>query len=230
MLFSRRAAIKGMLVTTVGAVTGAATYGVTFERHRIGVTHASLSISGLPPALDGLRTGFLTDVHHSRTVPAADLTHAVNLVMAQHPDLVVLDGDYVSFANRACGSGRGAAGSPRRGFLECLVPNGVFILNVANVKGRAPRLEEDTALICREAGLVAESSFKLAMAVAVGTQHLDSTERQVFIDGIRYRYEPVVAWKKRRTSRPNFTPTSAPEKCSCNDRVQRSHRPLTRQA
>ncbi len=101
MLLSRRAAIKGMLVTTAGAVTGAATYGVAFERHQIGVTHASLPISGLPPALDGLRIGFLTDVHHSRTVPAGDVTHAVNLVMAEHPDLVVLGGDYVSFAERA---------------------------------------------------------------------------------------------------------------------------------
>ena len=100
MLISRRAAIKGMLVTTAGAVTGAATYGVAFERHRIGVTHASLPISGLPPALDGLRIGFLTDVHHSRAVPAGDVTHAVNLVMAQHPDLVVLGGDYVTFGDR----------------------------------------------------------------------------------------------------------------------------------
>ncbi len=99
MLISRRAAIKGMLVTTAGAVT--ATYGVAFERHQIGVTRASLSISGLPPALDGLRIGLLTDVHHSRTVPAGDVTHAVNLPMAQHPDLIVLGGDYVSFGDRA---------------------------------------------------------------------------------------------------------------------------------
>jgi len=86
------------------------------------------------------------------------------------------------------------------GVSECLVPNGVFILNVANVRGRVPCLEEDTALICREAGLVEESSYKLAMAVAVGTQHLDSTERQLFIDGVRYRYEPVVVWKKRKSA------------------------------
>jgi hypothetical protein len=83
------------------------------------------------------------------------------------------------------------------GVAQCLVPNGVFILNVANVKGRAPRLEEDAALICREAGLVEESTFKLAMAVAVGTQHLGVTDgHQVFIDGRRYRYEPVVVWRK----------------------------------
>ena len=65
MLLTRRAAIKGLLVTGIGAVTGAATYGVGFERHRIGVTEAALPVSGLPPALDGLRIGLLTDVHHS---------------------------------------------------------------------------------------------------------------------------------------------------------------------
>ena len=101
MLLSRRAAIKGMFVTTIGAVTGAATYGVAFERHQIGLTHASLPVSGLPPALDGLRIGFLTDVHHSQTVPASDVTHAVELVMAQRPDLIVLGGDYVTFGDRA---------------------------------------------------------------------------------------------------------------------------------
>jgi len=101
MLLSRRTAIKGMLVTTVGAVTGAATYGVAFERHQIGVTHATLPVSGLPPGLDGLRIGLLTDVHHSQTVPASDVTHAVELVMAQRPDLIILGGDYVTFADRA---------------------------------------------------------------------------------------------------------------------------------
>jgi hypothetical protein len=84
------------------------------------------------------------------------------------------------------------------GVAECLAPNGVFILNVVNVKGRVPCLEEDTALICREAGLVEASSFKLAMAVAV------ATERQVFIDGIRYRYEPVVAWRKSTSRVPRI--------------------------
>ena len=100
MLLSRRAAIKGMLVTTAGAVAGAATYGVAFERHQIGVTHATLPVAGLPQVLDGLRIGLLTDVHHSMTVPAADVTRAVGLVMAQRPDLIVLGGDYVTFGDR----------------------------------------------------------------------------------------------------------------------------------
>jgi predicted MPP superfamily phosphohydrolase len=101
MLLTRRAAIKGLLVTGIGAVTGATAYGVAFERHQIGVTAAALPVSGLPPPLDGLRIGLLTDVHHSQMVPAEDVTHAVNLLMAQRPDLIVLGGDYVTFGNRA---------------------------------------------------------------------------------------------------------------------------------
>lgn len=101
MLLSRRAAIKGLLAVGVGTVTGATAYGVGYERHRIGITEAALPVSGLPPALDGLRIGFLTDIHHSRTVPADDVAHAVQLVMAQRPDLIVLGGDYVTFGDRA---------------------------------------------------------------------------------------------------------------------------------
>ena len=100
MLLSRRAAIKGMLVTTAGAVTGAVTYGVAFERHQIGLTDATLPVRGLPGALDGLRIGLLTDIHHSRAVPAGDVIRAVELMMAQRPDLIVLGGDYVTFGDR----------------------------------------------------------------------------------------------------------------------------------
>jgi predicted MPP superfamily phosphohydrolase len=101
MLLSRRAALKGVLATAVGAVAGAGAYGVAYERHRVRLTRTDLPVSGLPPPLDGLRVGFLTDVHHSALVPADDVTHAVRLVLAERPDLIVLGGDYVSFAQRA---------------------------------------------------------------------------------------------------------------------------------
>ena len=101
MLLSRRVVIKGLLATTVGTITGAATYGVAYERHQLGITHASLPVSGLPPLLDGLRIAFLTDIHHSQTVPASDVTRAVQLALEAHPDLVILGGDYVTFGDRA---------------------------------------------------------------------------------------------------------------------------------
>ena len=101
MAITRRAALKGVLATAIGAVTGTATYGVAYERHHVGVTRASLDVSGLPPALEGLRIALLTDVHHSRLVGADDVTKAVDLVLAQRPDLIVLGGDYVTFGDRA---------------------------------------------------------------------------------------------------------------------------------
>ena len=101
MVISRRAAIKGMVVTTVGAVAGAGTYGVAYERHHIGVTEAILPVSHLPPGFDGIRIGFLTDIHHSTLVPAEDVIRAVQLVNAAKPDLIVLGGDYVTFGDRA---------------------------------------------------------------------------------------------------------------------------------
>jgi hypothetical protein len=100
MAITRRAALKGVLATTVGALTGTGVYGVAYERHDIVVTDARLPVSGLAPALDGLRIGLLTDVHHSRMVPARDVRRAVELLMAARPDLIVLGGDYVTWGER----------------------------------------------------------------------------------------------------------------------------------
>ena len=101
MRLTRRAALKGVLAATVGAVTGTATYGVAFERHRLGITQATLPVSGLPAALEGLRIALLTDIHHSPLVPADDVERAVQLALAQRPDMIVLGGDYVTLADRA---------------------------------------------------------------------------------------------------------------------------------
>src|SRR5688500_15000944 len=100
MRLTRRAALKGVLAATVGAVTGTATYGVAYERHRLGVTRATLPVSGLPAALEGLRIALLTDIHHSPLVGADDVQQAVALALAQRPDLIVLGGDYVTLGNR----------------------------------------------------------------------------------------------------------------------------------
>jgi predicted MPP superfamily phosphohydrolase len=100
MTITRRAAIKSVLATAIGGFTGAATYGVAYERHRVGVTEADLAVSGLPPALDGLRIGLLTDIHHSSIVPAHDVSQAVELMSSTKPDLIVLGGDYVTYGDR----------------------------------------------------------------------------------------------------------------------------------
>jgi predicted MPP superfamily phosphohydrolase len=100
MAISRRAAIKTVLATAVGSAVAGVTYGTAVERHRIGMTSATLPMSGLPPALDGLRIGLITDIHHSRLVPADDVVQALELAMSARPDLIVLGGDYVTWGDR----------------------------------------------------------------------------------------------------------------------------------
>jgi len=97
---TRRAAIKGVTAVAVGSVTGAGVYGYLHERRALGLTRATLPVSGLPPALDGLRVGLLTDLHRSRVVSHEMAVAAVDRLMQERPDLVVLGGDYVTFADR----------------------------------------------------------------------------------------------------------------------------------
>jgi predicted MPP superfamily phosphohydrolase len=122
MTMTRRAALKGVLATAVGGFAGAATYGVAYERHRLGVTEADLAVSGLPPPLDGLRIGLLTDIHHSGIVPADDVSHAVELMSSTKPDLIVLGGDYVTYGDRDFVEPVAELVSPLR------APNGVFAI------------------------------------------------------------------------------------------------------
>jgi predicted MPP superfamily phosphohydrolase len=119
---TRRAALKGALATAIGGLTGAVSYGVAYERHRLGVTEATMPVSGLPPALDGLRVALLTDIHHSALVPAEDVARAVELTLSTNPDLVVLGGDYVTFGDRRFVEPVAELLAPLR------APNGVFAI------------------------------------------------------------------------------------------------------
>ena len=65
MGISRRGAIKAAVATAIGLGTGTIAYGIAYERHHIRRIDLDLHVTGLPAALDGLRIGLITDVHHS---------------------------------------------------------------------------------------------------------------------------------------------------------------------
>jgi uncharacterized protein len=100
MAVTRREFLRSATAISVGALAGVAAYGVAYERHHLRRIQRDLAVRGLPPALDGLRIGMITDVHHSAVVAADDVTHAVNQLKEAAPDIVVLGGDYVSFFDR----------------------------------------------------------------------------------------------------------------------------------
>ena len=97
---TRRVAINALIAGGVGMCVGAGEYGLAYARHRLQVLRESLPVSGLPPALDGLRIGLITDLHHSEMVPLRDVVSAAALMMDERPDLIVLGGDYISWGDR----------------------------------------------------------------------------------------------------------------------------------
>jgi predicted MPP superfamily phosphohydrolase len=94
---TRRVLLQSLAATSVGALAGVGAYGAVYGRHQITRIVQDVAVRGLPPALDGLRIGMITDVHHSATVPPDDVVRAVTLLQEASPDLIVLGGDYVSF-------------------------------------------------------------------------------------------------------------------------------------
>ena len=97
---SRRDLLKGTAAAGIGTITGALAHGYLYERHHIELTRQTLEVSGLSAALSGLRIGFLTDFHRSDTVSHEIVDHAVRMIIAEAPDLVILGGDYVTWGDR----------------------------------------------------------------------------------------------------------------------------------
>jgi predicted MPP superfamily phosphohydrolase len=122
MVVSRRSALKALLATGVGVVTGGSAYGALYGRHALELTRAELPVSGLPPALAGLRIGLLTDVHRGQWVSAEDVQRAVRLLMSATPDLVVLGGDFVTYGDRKF------VGPSAEALSALTAPHGVFAI------------------------------------------------------------------------------------------------------
>jgi uncharacterized protein len=89
-----------MVAAGVGVAVGPVAYGAAYERHQLVRIEQDVPVMGLPPAVDGLRVGLLTDVHHSATVTPEAVSRAVEVLRAAAPDVIVLGGDYVTFGNR----------------------------------------------------------------------------------------------------------------------------------
>ena len=97
---TRRDLLRGFAAAGIGAFAGTAAHGYLYDRQDLELTRATLPVSGLPSSLDGLRIGFLTDFHRSQTVSHELIARAVRMMMAEHPDLIILGGDYVTWGDR----------------------------------------------------------------------------------------------------------------------------------
>ena len=100
MAITRRALPKAFAATTASAIAGAGAYGYFDERYQLIVERADVPVAGLPSSLNGLRIGFMTDIHCSRWVSPEDVQRAALRLKNEQPDLIVLGGDYVTWGDR----------------------------------------------------------------------------------------------------------------------------------
>jgi uncharacterized protein len=100
MAITRRAVLKAFAATSVSAIAGAGAYGYFDERHQLVVERRDIPVVGLPSSLNGLRVGFMTDIHCSRWVSQEDVQRAALRLNVERPDLIILGGDYVTWGDR----------------------------------------------------------------------------------------------------------------------------------
>lgn len=80
-----------------------------------------------------------------------------------------------------------------QGAYDLLKPNGVFVLNIADVAS-AKRLEKDARVLAREAGFQNAGFYKLAMSVTPGTR--GNERHAVKVDGVIFKHEPVFCFRR----------------------------------
>lgn len=100
MEITRRSFLHAGVAGGIGLAAGLGLYGVGYERHHVAVTRLAIPVANLPPALDGLRIGVLSDFHYSALVSQSDIAAAVDMLMRERPDVVALLGDYVTWSDR----------------------------------------------------------------------------------------------------------------------------------
>lgn len=79
------------------AGAGGLAYATMLEPRRPVLERVTLRLPSLPPALDGLRIGQLSDFHLGLPFTSDNTRWAVRQLMAERPDIIMLTGDFVSF-------------------------------------------------------------------------------------------------------------------------------------
>jgi predicted MPP superfamily phosphohydrolase len=75
---------------------GVLAYSCGYERHHLDITQRTVELARLPAALDGLRIAQLSDFHYEQYTEPYFIREVVAQVNRLAPDLVLLNGDYVS--------------------------------------------------------------------------------------------------------------------------------------
>ena len=90
--FTRR---RFLQLAALGA-GGVLAYSGEYERHRLEITHHTVELARLAPALDGLRIAQLSDFHYEQYTEPYFIREVVAQVNRLAPDVVLMTGDFIS--------------------------------------------------------------------------------------------------------------------------------------
>jgi uncharacterized protein len=85
--------LKTIGIAAAGAAAATAVYALYVEPRWLQCTRTSMHFAQLPPSLEGLRIGLLTDLHAGRDTPAGLIERAVRMTQRERPDLIAIAGD-----------------------------------------------------------------------------------------------------------------------------------------
>src|SRR2546428_5798525 len=92
---ARTGRAQGRWARWIGRNWARVSYGYRVEPTWLELNRMEVPIPDLPAAFAGFRIAQLSDLHCSRHVTPAYLGEAVDLALAEKPDLIVLTGDFV---------------------------------------------------------------------------------------------------------------------------------------
>jgi predicted MPP superfamily phosphohydrolase len=92
---AREGARRGRLARVIGRGWARVTYGYRVEPTWLELNRLTVQVRGLAPEFAGFRIAQLSDFHCSRHITAAYLDESIDLAHAEHPDLIVLTGDFI---------------------------------------------------------------------------------------------------------------------------------------
>jgi predicted MPP superfamily phosphohydrolase len=110
---------RHLLAHWIGRNWARLSYAVRVEPTWLEVNRHTIPVAGLPAAFAGLRVVQLSDLHCGRHLPGHYLDEAMALALAQHPDLIVLTGDFIHKGYRGVETAAAAVATLR-------APLGVF--------------------------------------------------------------------------------------------------------
>lgn len=119
-LVTRRAFLRGAVALTILLPTGVGAKGVYQSQASMTMREHTLTFPGLPLNLRGFKIGQLSDTHLGPYFSLQRLDTAIDLLMRQKPDLLVITGDFVDDMNLL------APAISRLNSLQPLIPRGIY--------------------------------------------------------------------------------------------------------